>query len=186
MSFNLDNLIERYFISSKTCLSFLLFPLLPCRFLNPNGTAGRCEITDLKTEFKKFSNWDTTPNPGFDVHLRHDYCPEQRILTKNRNSPVLAVDPYPLYPDKRYYETNTLDKGTQPPAPVARQGQVQTEGKPFHGFHSIQFICILLSLNFILCIALHAKGGFIICPTQVLTILGDSEHCLLFALKTCM
>ena len=90
-------------------------------------------MTDLKTEFQSSANWDTTTSPHYDVYLRHEYCPEQRILTKNSNSPVLAVDPYPLYPAQQYYETNTLDKpATKPPAPAARQGAVQTEGKASH------------------------------------------------------
>ena len=93
------------------------------RFLNPNATTGRCEMTDLKTEFQSFEHWDTSPNPKFDVHLRHEYCPEQRMLTKNANSPVLALDPYPLYPAKQYYETNTLNK----PTPDARRTRIQEQ-----------------------------------------------------------
>ena len=82
-------------------------------------------MTNFKTEFQSFSNWDTEINPQFSVHLRHEYCPEQRILTKNSNSPVLAVDPFPLYPAKEYYETNTLDKQNIPVATRRRDYDTQ-------------------------------------------------------------
>jgi len=94
-------------------------------FPSTDAREGNCEMTNFKTEFQSFSNWDTEINPQFSVHLRHEYCPEQRILTKNSNSPVLAVDPFPLYPAKKYYETNTLDKQNIPEATRRRDYDTQ-------------------------------------------------------------
>ena len=49
------------------------------RFLDADRLNGRCEITDLPTKWNKFSNWETSVTPLFNVYVKHSYCPEARF-----------------------------------------------------------------------------------------------------------
>ena len=73
-------------------------------FLGEDRTNGRCEMTDLNTEFNSFTSWDTSVSTRFNVYIRHSYCPEARVLSTSV-SPVLATETFPLdlYPAPAYY-----------------------------------------------------------------------------------
>ena len=69
------------------------------RFLGEDRTNGRCEMTDLTTEFSSFSSWDTSVSSMFNVYIRLSYCPQPGQLHRQRilsSSPVLASQPFPL------------------------------------------------------------------------------------------
>ena len=96
------------------------------RFLGENRTNGRCEITDLPTEFSSFTSWDTSVSSLFNVYIRHSYCPQPVQLHRERilsSSPVLASQPYPL----DIYQPGTvllhnIDKILRGPATLVKDG----------------------------------------------------------------
>ena len=61
------------------------------RFLDEDRLNGRCEITDLPTKWNKFSTWETSVTPLFNVYVKHSYCPEARFKISSSLTATTAV-----------------------------------------------------------------------------------------------